>query len=481
MKKAALAVVALLALLALVRAFGLELDPYDAYEVRASARAIAGDPLGRFAIYRSPVLTLAEVPFEKWARGSRVAWVFPHVLTALAYAALALGTRRLARAAGAGEAAAACAAIAVALDRLAWADAPLGLPDGLAAGLATWGLALAFEEKFVAGALLLGLAAATRPNDGLACVGVLVALRDRRSVLACSGAVVLFAAITAIFFALGGHSPLGGFGELAHFQHDQLTENYAKYGSTHPRLLVLLTSAFFMEPGTALLAPVVLALLRGRKELGLALVVLVHVVFLTGLVGHVEARYVLPALPPLAALAACVLERRLTGRLRTAVLGAWVLLPLLALPYEVERARDPVFSRNLSAEAASAVASLTSSGTIYIAPDLPFPVYPRVLGTRRTPFPGDPFHGIHHMGALTIGYHLDRRVIIFCPRDASGAAIAGDSWLPQLEKDSMFTSEDVLLLGTSLYTSWSIPERAPSLFIYRVKPRIALVKPLSPP
>src|SRR5205807_9685043 len=116
------------------------------------------------------------------------------------------------------------------LDRLAFADAPLGLPDGLAAALATWGLALGLEARFAPAAVLLGLAAAARPNDGLACLGLLVAWvppprpspasrgreegRGGGPLLACGGAAAIFLLVAGLFFALGGRGALRGFLQL---------------------------------------------------------------------------------------------------------------------------------------------------------------------------------------------------------------------------------------------------------------------------
>ncbi len=480
-RRAALALVLALFALVLLRATTLELDPYDAYELRSSARAITGDHLAPFAVYRSPLLVLLETPFEALARGSRLTWVFPHILSAFAYLALALGTSRLAKAAGAKETTALAAGVALALDRLAFADAPLGLPDGLGAALATWGLAFALEERLLLGAALLGLAAATRPNDGLACLGLLVfAVPEKklapRAVVAATLAVIVFIAISATFFALGGKGALKGFSELARFQHEQLRENYEKYGHDHPRFLVALRSIFFMEPGTALLAPLALAFARTRRALALVVAALSQVIFLTTLAGHVEARYLLPALPSIAALVAVFIDRFEWPRL---ALATWLLLPLLGVPYELARARDPVFERNASLEVARAVAAVSTSGGVFYTPDLQFPVYPRVLGRERTPFSGDPFHGIHHLGPVTILYHLGRPIGILPPRDERGVPIRARDWLERHAADPGFGGDDVVIVGTSERLSWDIPEEPPDLLIYRVKPRLALVGKLT--
>jgi hypothetical protein len=460
-RRSAFALLLVLFALVLLRAVTLELDPYDAYELRSSARAIAGDHLAPFAIYRSPLLVLLETPFEALARGSRLTWVFPHLVTAFAYLALALGTARLAKAAGAKETTALAAGLALALDRLAFADAPLGLPDGLAAALATWGLALALEERLLTGSIFLGLAAATRPNDGLACLGLLAfALPEKklapRAFAAATLSVVIFIAISATFFALGGKGAFSGFAELARFQHAQLAENYEKYGHDHPRVLVALRSIFFMEPGTALLAPIALALARTRRALALVVVAIAHFVFLTTLAGHVEARYVLPVLPALAALTALFLDRTTWRR---PALAAWLLLPLLSAPYELARARDPIFERNASLEVANAVAAISTSGSVYYAP-VPFPVYPRVLA--HTPFEGDPFHGIHHMGPVTIGYHLERPIVLVLNTPD------GTDWIERFAADK--APGDVLILGTHRHVSWLLTEDPPELRIYRLKP-----------
>ena len=480
-RRAALLLIAGIFLLVGARAFTLELDPYDAYEVRASARAVAGDRSSPFAIYRSPLLVLVEAPLEGLARGSRATWVFPHAVTALAYLALALGAARLAKAAGARETTAWGAGVALALDRLAFADAPLGLPDGLGAALAAWGLALALEERFRGAGLLLGLAAATRPNDGLACLGVLAfGLADRkllvRTLLACAAAVALFAVAGGVFFCLGGAGALKGWGELARFQHEQLAENYEKYGRDHARVLVALRSIFFMEPGTALLAPVALALARGRRALALAAAASGQLVFLTTLAGHVEARYVLPVLPPVAALVALALDRIEGDRARRLLVAGWLLLPLLlGARFEWTRARDPVLSRNASLDVAREVAAVSTSGRVYFTPDVPFPVYPRILGHEGTPFAGDPFHGIFHLGPVTIGYHLGRPVTLLVPRDERGVPLQGTGWLDGLATDPRFTADDVVIAGTSQHVSWLLPEEPPELRIYRVKPHLALV------
>jgi hypothetical protein len=445
--------------------------------VRSSARHIAGDASAPFAIWRSALLTLLEVPLELFARGSALAWVFPHVLTALAYGGLALATLLLARRAGASVPASCAAASALALDRIAWADAPLGLPDGLATLLATLGLAtgLALLEEpsrrraFLT-ALFFGLAAAARPNAALPLGALaLVALatpRPRTFVFAAAaGAVVVYLLLESAFFALGTGRPIASHLELARFQHVQFAENRERYGSVYSPLSVYVRAVFRMEPAVALLAPVSLgvALLRGdRRSAVLVAAVLIEVAFLVGLVGHGEARYLLPAMPALATLAALALDR-IPARLALVAGVAWVALPLaLALPFEARRALDPVMTRGFSQEVAREVAALAPSSTpVYWAPDLPFPVYPEVLGREGTPFPGDPFHGIAHAGPITIGYHLGRPV-------RHVIAAGGIAKLSDL--DGFGEEGDLVLVGVfAPGISWRLGEPPPALEVRRVR------------
>ncbi|MBI3723223.1 hypothetical protein HY251_04605 [bacterium] len=484
MTRAAKVLIAALVLVALVRALLLEIDPYDAYEVRAAARAIAGDRSAPFAFWRSALLALFEAPFERLARGSALAWCAPHVLSALAYGGLALATLALARAAGASPLAAHAAAVAVALDRLAFADAALGFPDALAAALAAGGLAFglrALEAPAARPALLagtaLGLAAAAKPNAGLACLAlVVVALgvffleekkagerREERALVAilgaCGLALLLYLFLQNLFFVLGRGDLREGLATgaaLREFHALQFAENARKYGSQSERgfspALVYLRAALAMEPWTALLLPasVPLALARGnRASRALALAAILQLVFLTRLVGHGEARYLLPAMPPFAALAALVLDRagealraRAPARARAALVAAsiaWAGLPLaLGARFEAERARDPVFSRNFSRTVADGIAAITT-GRVFWTPGLPYAVYPRVLARDGTPFPGDPFHGICHAGPLTVEHHLGRRVSMPIQRDEQGRELPGAS-----------TPEDVLALAQAI-------------------------------
>src|SRR2546423_1701959 len=126
--RAGLALVLALALVALVRPLALDAEPYDGYETRFAARAVAGHRDAPFAIWPCVLLVVLESAFGGAGPGSSLAWAFPHVLSVLAYGGLALAALALARAAGASRLAATAAATAVALDRLAFADAPLGLP-----------------------------------------------------------------------------------------------------------------------------------------------------------------------------------------------------------------------------------------------------------------------------------------------------------------------------------------------------------------
>lgn len=492
MVRAAQAVVLALVLLALARAVRLELDPYDAYEVRTSARALAGDPQAPFLVYRSPLLQLAQAPFERWAHGSRAAWVFPHVLGALAYGALALAAVALARAAGASRQASWAAGVAVALDRLAFADAPLGLPDALAAALAAGGLARgilllepdAKPRRVLETAALLGLAAATRPNAGLAAlalvVGILLVDRSRvtRAVVAAGLALALYLLVTTLVFALGKGSLAGGIAahsELATFQREQLAENARRYGALHPPAGVYLRAALFMEPGTILLLPVGLWFLATKtREFSRAAILLLgalsHFAFLCLLVGHAEARYFLPGLVPLSALAALALDAlgaRVPSRGgRVALALAWLAVPLaLGARFESARATDPALGRSFSARVAREVENVapvgSSSGRVLWAPDLPFPVYPAVLAREGTPFPGDPFHGIFHAGPLTVGYHLERPILLL--RRAEGSRSSDPrSELDALARNGTLRAGDVVLESVAEPgLSWTLSPSSP--------------------
>lgn len=517
MVRAAQALVLALVLLALVRAGTLELDPYDSYEVRTSARAVAGDSSSPFLIYRSALLTLAEAPLERWARGSRATWVFPHVLTALASGGLALAAVALARAAGASREASWAAGAAVALDRLAFADAPLGLPDGLSAALATLGLArgLALLESpkltraLEAGAIL-GLAAAARPNAGLACgalalaaLGADLAARPlpswRRSrfaaaLLAGATATLVYFALATLVFSLGRGSLAAGLAahrDLATFQREQFAENARKYGALFPPLALYTRAVFFMEPATALLWPFALAFTSRReiwRALTLACVAASHLAALCLLVGHGEARYLLPALPPLAALAALGLDAgaaRLRARLasdlarRRARLGfaaLWVLVPLaLGARFEAESATDPTLRHDFSQRVADEVAALSSSTTrVLWTPDFPFPVYPEVLAREGTPFRGDPFHGISHAGPVTVGYHLATRsggpaISLLRRAEGEGAGVSTPEGLEAMARGGTLRAGDVVLLGASAPgLTWALARERPVMRVLEV-------------
>lgn len=439
----ACALAAALGALVLLRALTLGGEAYDAYEVRAAARSLAdGSATAEgFPVYRSPLCVLLGVPLE--AASPALAWFGPALVGALSWVALVALTGLLARRLGARPWVAACAALVVALDRTAWLVAPHGLPDVPAAALCAAALWVAAGDgphdvrRGLLLGLLVGLAALTRHNVGL--VGAALALPLlargpdagrglRRLALAGVVALALYGLVTTLLWswARGGLAAgLEGHAELLAFQRAQLLENRGRHGALQPpfmvaRTLLVSAPALVLAAGGAWLAargP--LASAGARAALGWAGL---HLLFVGFVAGHVEARYLTPALPALAALAALALEalaRRgsLDAPRATAVVLAVAAASLaLGAPWEAAHALDRRTVRSFPATLAAEVErALGPGGRVVWTTTHPYPVAPDVLRDPGTPFRGDPFHGIWHLGPAVLGWHLGRPVLGFDP------------------------------------------------------------------
>ncbi len=470
----ACALAATVGALVLLRALTLGGEAYDAYEVRAAARSLVDGSATaeRFPVYRSPLCVLLGVPLE--ALSPSLAWFGPALAGALAWAALVALTGLLARRLGARPWVAACAALVVALDRTAWLVAPHGLPDVPAAALCAavlWVAAgddQADRRRGLLLGLLVGLAALTRHNVGL--VGAALALpllarapgtgrRLRRLALAGAVALALYGLVTTLLWswARGGLAAgLEGHGELLAFQRAQLLENRGRYGVLQPpfmvaRTLLVSAPALLLAAGGAWLAargP--LATTGARAALGWAGL---HLLFVGFVAGHVEARYLTPALPALAALAALALEalaRRgpLAGpRAATAaVLAVAGASLLLGARWEAGHALDRRTLRAFPAALAAEVErALGPEGRVVWTTTHPYPVAPDVLRDPGTPFRGDPFHGIWHLGPAVLAWHLGRPVLGVDPK---GPGVRDLPELQRLAREAGLRPGDVLVVGT---------------------------------
>jgi 4-amino-4-deoxy-L-arabinose transferase-like glycosyltransferase len=440
----ACALAAVVGALVLLRALTLGGEAYDAYEVRAAARSLADGSAtaAGFPVYRSPLLVLVGVPFE--ALSPALAWFGPALVGALAWVALVALTGLLARRLGARPWVAACAALVVALDRTAWLVAPHGLPDVPAAALCAAVLWVAAGDgpddrrRGLLLGLLVGLAALTRHNVGLVGAALALPLLARgperggallRLALAGVVALALYGLVTTLLWSWAGGSlaaGLAGHGELLAFQRAQLLENRGRHGALQPpfmvaRTLLVSAPALVLAAGGAWLAargP--LASAGARAALGWAGL---HLVFVGFVAGHVEARYLTPALPALAVLVALALEalaRRGTlasPRAATAAVVAVAAATLaLGAPWEAAHALDRRTVRAFPATLAAEVErALGPGGRVVWTTTHPYPVAPDVLRDPGTPFRGDPFHGIWHLGPAVLGWHLGRPVLGFDP------------------------------------------------------------------
>lgn len=470
------AVSAVLLVLALARALTLGGEYHDAYETRLAARTLLGWDTGQpFPVYRSPLMVLASVAFE--ALGSGAGWVGPALLSTLAYGGLIVATEVLCRRLGVRPWVAAAAGAVVALDLAAWGYAPHGLPDLPAACACALVLAAAAREgpwaaRPVALGLLVGLAALARHNVGVVGLALLAGVplagaaadepRGRvlgRVALAGVVGVGLYLAVSTLVFAWAGVG-LAGHAELLEFQRLQLAENRARIGPMQPPLAALrfvVTGA----PWLMVLAPAGawLTLRRGGAPARACVVWSVtHLALLGGLAGHVEARYVLPALPALAALGALTLDalpaRVHERRAPIVVVAALAALPLaLRASFAARHALDPV--SRASAPAALA-ARLGDAGRVFWTTTHPYPVAPRAVATPPgTPYAGDPFHGIYHLGPVVLAYHLERPVVMLPPPPGRAGGVRALDELRQVVRAARgpdgglaFRPGDALVAGT---------------------------------
>ncbi len=511
---------AALVLLALVRALTLGGEYYDAYETRLAARTLLGWETGQpFPVYRSPLMVLASVVLEALGRGA--GWVGPALLSVATYAGLIAATEVLCRRLGARPWVAAAAGLLVALDASAWLYAASGLPDLPAACACALVLAAAarpgpWAARPVALGLLVGLAALTRHNVGVVGLALLAGVplasapdaepRGRvlgRVALAGVVAVGLYLAVSTLVFAWAGLG-VGGHGATLEFQRLQLAENRARIGALQPPLVALRFLATG-APWLALLAPVGAWLaLRGPSPADRASVaraclawVATHLVLLGGFAGHVEARYLLPALPALAALGALTLERLAAARPpsrpggvaagpRSRALAAVIVLAALPLAlrggFAARHALDPASRRSTPAALADAVRSRLAppDGRVFWTTTHPYPVAPRVVWTPPgTPYRGDPFHGIYHLGPVVLAYHLERPVLMLPPPPGRAGGVRAPDELRLVVRGARgpdggpaFRPGDVLVAGSPYPgRTWDVVGRAgdwPALLVARV-------------
>jgi hypothetical protein len=468
---------AALVLLAVVRALGLGGEYYDAYETRLAARTLLGWDTGApFPLYRSPLLVLASVVFE--ALGREVGWIGPALLSALAYGGLAVAVERAARRAGARAWVASTAGLLAALDLVAWGYSAHGLPDVPATAVCALVLLVADRPRPVLQGLLVGLAALCRHNVGLVglallapALGAPAEARARalaRVALAGAVAVGLYLVVSTLLFAWSSGSLAAGLADhlaLARFERLQLAENRVRLGAAQPPLMTLRV-LLRASPWPVLLAPVGarLALRRGGGPTARAALLwaAIHLVATATLAGHIEARYLLPALPALCLLAALALE----AAARVAP-GPWVgpavvaaaLSTTIALhaPFALRHALSPVTRGSFAAQVAREVETLRGpEGRVFWTTTHPFPVFPAVIADPGTPFPGDPFHGIYHLGPVVLAYHLERPVVLLGPAPGHPGGLRAPEDLARLVREgrlaadgSGFRPGDVLVVGTT--------------------------------
>lgn len=515
----ALAVCAAVVALVLARALGAGGEHYDAYEARAAGRALlAGDGAG-VPVYRSPLLVLVAALGE--ALGRRAAWLLPSLAGAAGHAALVAGVVALAARLGARPWLAATAGLIAALDRVAWLHAPHGLSDLPGAAGCAWVLALAAgrpgEERWLARPLLVGalvgLTALARHNAALVGLALAAGLAgagrpgERRlrplAALALAGglAVGLYLVVTTCTWAAARGSLAGGLAahaELAAFQREQLHENLVRYG----RLQAPFTSVRFLlvAAPALLLAPWGLALaLRGElaspAARACAAWAALHLLFVTQVAGHLEARYLLPAAPALAALAVLPLEALArAGRLRGAaplavVAGLAAVTLALAAPWEARHALDPVTRGSFAAEVARAVeARLGPGGRVVWTARHPYPAAPAVVldpgtpfgGTRAHPM-GDPFHGIWHLGPVGLGWELRRPVLLAGPSPQRPEGLRAPADLRAFVRGAVLPDGRPLGPGDVLVVGTTEPATTAALAAARTWPPLGVLRVVAGP
>ena len=482
--------------IALVRALALGGEYYDAYEVRLGGRVLAGLAEGAVPVYRSPLL----LAFSGVCELLGVGWRGPALLSVVGYAGLIAATVGLARVVGGAPWVAASCGMLVGLDRLAFAYAPHGLPGVLTAAACAGALLLALRadedarpwaRAWALGAAI-GVAALLRPNAGLVGLALLAGVRPARGkplrelplarlVLAGAVALGLYALVTIGVHTVARGSLGGGVeahADLRAFHAAQLAENRARYGAHAPTGAYLLALAI-AAPWLALLAPCGAVVGRAARPVRvLAAWVVIHLGFLSTVPGHVEARYLLPALAALGALAAPALGRldaRLRPAQRVGVVAALAALPLLlGGRYEARRALDPVTRHAFPARLAAAVEDLRGAeGRVLWTTTHLYPVAPAVV-LAGSPYPGDPFHGIYHAGPVVLSYHLRRPVTMLT---GVGAGLVERAALQRFVRAAQgFRAGDVLVVGRdTLSAHWHLAERPPGpLRVIPVGPDLAL-------
>ncbi len=494
---------AALVLLALARALTLGGEYYDAYETRLAARTLLGWDTGQpFPVYRSPLMVLASVGFEALGRGT--GWVGPALLSVVAYAGLIAAVEVLCRRLGARPWVAAAAGLLVGLDLAAWGYAATGLPDVPAACACALVLAAAarpgpWAARPVALGLLVGLAALARHNVGLVGLALLAGVPlagppgdeprgrvIRRVALAGAVAVGLYLVVSTLVFAWAGPG-VAGHAAMLDFQRLQLAENRQRIGALQPPLAALRFLAVG-SPWLVVLAPVGawFAVRRGGAAARACVVwALAHLLLLGGFAGHVEARYLLPALPALAGLAALALEalpRTEAPRARAAAVAAVLVLAVVPLAlsgrFAARHALDPASRRSFAAAVADAArAQLGPEGRVFWTTTHPYPVAPRVVFAG-TPYRGDPFHGIYHLGPVVLAYHLERPVVMLPPPPGRDGGVSTPGELRQVVQGARgpdgapaFRAGDVLVAGTPFPgRTWELARSGgwPPLVIARV-------------
>jgi GPI mannosyltransferase 3 len=281
----------------------------------------------------------------------------------LAFCAISMltvwGTYQLARTCGARAVGASLAALCFALSPATIYFAPRAMSETASAVAVAFGLALTLQlqasrRQSVIGALLLGLSALIRLQNGLFClslIGILLARRQWRSCVWCTvvllGAAVVYGALDRLTWGSWYHSV------IEYLRFNVVQGKSAQWGTSEPTLYlrVLWTS---MPLVMVWVAP--LALLGGRRSMGLLLTAITYVV-VHSLVGHKEYRFLIPVLPVLFALAGAgfctlVVWRPFPARVAASVIAATLVLAACRFhgltfgdfgQYGPTRARDSAF------------------------------------------------------------------------------------------------------------------------------------------
>jgi len=176
---------------------------------------------------------------------------------------------------------------------------------------------------------------------------------------------------------------------------------------------------------------------------------------LTELVGHKEARYAFPVLPPFVYFVVCTVDaivramRSRAGAWGTAVAAVGVALalarPVRLAGAEIALFGDPAYARPYLPRVASWLRERSAPGQAVLVEDgFVYTIYPRAPVLFRY----DEFFHRHHIGGPALLYFLDRRWVTVPPLPS-----LADDWAPLVER---FGDSQVMAEGRSYFDALAV-------------------------